>query len=97
LIQRVEKILDGIRNGYILFALGLLPHVFGLALIPVSIFYLTLERIFIILWNLQFGRRHRRRLMVAYGLTLALGVAVVGTGFYLASQQLHPLMRILMK
>ena len=85
---------DNMRNGYVMFALGMPPHVFGLALIPVSVFYLTLERICIIRFPAYFNFQKPKILYVFYALTICVGVSTVSVGFYRAFLLLKPEMRI---
>ena len=83
------------RNGYVMFALGMPPHVFGLALIPVSVFYLTLERICIIRFPTYYTFQKPKFLYVFYALTICVGVFSVSYfGFYQAFLLLKPEMRI---
>ena len=85
---------DNMRNGYVMFALGMPPHVFGLALIPVSVFYLTLERICIIRFPAYFNFQKPKILYVFYALTICVGISTVSVGFYKAFLLLKPEMRI---
>jgi hypothetical protein len=72
LIDLELLLLDGMRDGNLLFGLGMPPHVFGLSMLPISVFYLTLERITIIHLAGRYGDSERRRLLGCYGASLVV-------------------------
>ena len=77
-------------NSYLLMGLGLPPHVVGLSAIPVTVFFLTLERILIIRLNINYIGPIRRRIFITYLCTLFIGASIVSTAYVMVYPTLTP-------